>query len=109
MSLLKGPFAKNTFWLNLLDLFKKNVLHQTFKSFNTTFGPRWKGLKIIYQVRQALAIFRNLVALVLGQNCIENLRITKYIEKINFEEVWGQVRSKSLFPETILENIKDKP
>ena len=40
MSLLKGPFAKNTFWLNLLDLFKKNVLHQTFKSFNTTFGPR---------------------------------------------------------------------
>ena len=45
--------------------FKKNLLDQIQKSFNTIFGPQWKDQKSSYQVRQMLALFCNLVALML--------------------------------------------
>ena len=46
-------------------IFLKNVQDQTWKSFNTKFGPERKGRKSSYQVRQILALYCYLVALIL--------------------------------------------
>ena len=43
----------------------KNVLRETWKSFNTKFGPLWKVRGIRYQLRQTLMPFCKLVALIL--------------------------------------------
>ena len=44
----------------------KNALDQSWKSFNTTFGPQWKDKKRSDQVRQISTLFCKLVALILG-------------------------------------------
>ena len=47
-------------------IFLKNVLDQTWKAFNTKFGPQWEDRESSYQIRQILALFCKLVALILG-------------------------------------------
>ena len=39
--------------------FLKIVLDQTWKFFNTKFGPQWTDQESSYQVRQILAFFAN--------------------------------------------------
>ena len=67
MSLSTAPVVKNRYILPVIYfIFLKNVLDKTWKAFNTKFEPQWKDQKSSYQVRQILALFRKLVALILG-------------------------------------------
>ena len=66
MSYLTAPIVKNShIEAKIYFMFLKNVLKQTWKSFNTKFRPQWKR-KTNYQVRQILTLFCNLIALILG-------------------------------------------
>ena len=38
---------------------------------------------------------------------MKDLRVTKIVKEIKFKGVWGQVRSKKLFPETIIHKISE--
>ena len=58
--------GQSYFGWTLLYLSKMYVADQAWKSFNTKFEPQWKDGKSSYQVRQILALFCNLVALILG-------------------------------------------
>ena len=60
-------------------------------------SEQWKDRGSSYQRREIL------VALVLEQNCVKGIRVTKIPKQIKFEEVW--VRSKKLLPETITHKI----
>ena len=68
-------------------IFHKNVLEQTQKSFDTEFRPQWYSS---YEVRQNLALFRSLLALILNWNCVKSFRVTKIIPKIKFERDLGE-------------------
>ena len=59
-------YEQSYFGWNLLYLSKKIIVYLTRKAFNTKFGPQRKDRESIYQVRQTLAIFCILVALILG-------------------------------------------
>ena len=48
-----------------------------------------------------LALFCNLVALSLGSNCVECLRVTKIAKETKFEEVWGNLEEKVFLEVTI--------
>ena len=66
MSLLTAPVLKKSdFLAGIYFIFLKNELEPTWKSADTEFGPQWKEQKSIYQVRQNLALFCNLVGLIL--------------------------------------------
>ena len=55
MSLLAASIVKNSCILTgNYFLFLKIAIDQTWKSFNTKFGPQWKDPKSNYQVRQNL-------------------------------------------------------
>ena len=65
--------------------FKKNILDQTWKAFNTKFGPQWKNRESSYQVRQVLVLFCKLAALILGENCGKALDLQKLSNKLNLK------------------------
>ena len=70
------------FWAGIFFIFLKNVIEQTWKVFNTKFGPQWKDRKSSYQDLKS-------------PNCQAN-------------HIWrglGRVRGKILFAETILAKI----
>ena len=61
-----------------------------------------KRLKLsIYYVRQNFALFRKLVALTLGYNCVKGLRATKIVKQIGLKRLGG----KKLFPDKIMDKI----
>ena len=78
-------------------VFLKNILKQAWNSFNTKFRPQWKYRKSSYQVKQISALFCNLIVLILGQNSVNNLRVTKIVKEFTFEEVRGKIESKKVF------------
>ena len=78
-------------------IFPKRYPDQTWKFFKTEFGPQQKDRKISYQVRQNLALFFILVALILGWNCVKCLLVTKIVQKINFTEVWRRMEERHCF------------
>ena len=45
--------------------------------------------------RQILALFCNLVALILGLKWVKGLRVTKIVKEIKFEGVWGELEAKN--------------
>ena len=49
------------------------------------------------QARQILGLFCVLIALILGQNCVKGLRVTKTFKEIQFEEVRDQLEAKKCF------------
>ena len=67
-------------------IFLENVLDQTWRSLKTDFGPQQKYWKRSYQVRQNLALFCNLVALILGWYCVNSLMVAKFIREIGLKE-----------------------
>ena len=77
--------------------FQKKFLKQTWKSFSTKFRHQWKGRKSSYKVKQILKTFYNLIALILSQNCLKGLRVTKIVQEIKFEEVSGELEAKACF------------
>ena len=67
MSLLNAKFLKTChIYARIYFAFLKNVLKQTSNYFNTKFGTQSKDRKSSYQVREILAIFSNIIALILG-------------------------------------------
>ena len=93
------------FLAEIYFIFLESVAHQTSEAFNTKFGPQWKDRKTSSKVKQIFAPFCKLVALILDQNCIKVLRVSKCVKQIIFERVWWRVRSKILFEETILAKL----
>ena len=69
-------------------------MEQPWKYFDTKFGPQWKDQKSIYQVRQNVALFCNLVALILGSNCVKVLIVNKCVQKIKFQRAWSKLEEK---------------
>ena len=66
-------------------------------SFVTEFGSQQKDRLSGYQVRQNLALFRNLVALILNWNCVKSLIVPKIVQKNKFEEDWGELEARNCF------------
>ena len=64
-----------------------------------------KDRKSSYQVRQILAGFCNLIALILSQKCVKGFRVTKIVKEIEFKGVCGELEAKTLFPGTIIHRI----
>ena len=44
---------------------------------------------------QMLALFCNLIALILGQNYVKGLRVIKIVKEIKFKGVWGKLEAKN--------------
>ena len=89
--------AEKKNWKNIKKISKycdQDCLQNFFwKSFNTKLGHQWKDWISNYLVQQIFKLFWNLVALILGWNCVT--RVTKIVKR-----VWsglGQVRSQKLF------------
>ena len=98
MSLLTALIGENSHILGgIYFIFLKNRRRPTWKAFNTKFGPQWKDRESSYQVRQILAFFCKLVALILDWNCLKGLTVTKIVKQIKFEGVWGELEAKSCF------------
>ena len=73
----------------------KKVLDQTWKSFNIKFGFQEKDWQSTCQVRQILKLFWKLVDLILAQNSVKGLTVTKIVKQIKLEEVWGELETKN--------------
>ena len=98
MSLLKMKFVKNShIWGKIYFFFIKNVLKQTRNSFNTKFQAQWKARRSSYQLKQILAVFCNLIPLILGQSSVEVLGVTEIVKEIKFEGVLVKLESKKRF------------
>ena len=65
-------------------------LEQTWKGLNIKFVPHSRDRKSSFHVRQIVALFRKLVALILSQNCVKGLRVPKTFTEINLKGVWGK-------------------
>ena len=105
MSLLEIKFVKNSHILGKIYLiFLKNVLKislvklkQTRNSFNTKFQAQWKACSSSYQLKQILAVFCDLIPLILGQSSVEVLGVTEIVKEIKFEGVLDKLKSKKIF------------
>ena len=93
MSLLETKFVKNSHILGKIYLiFLKNVLKQTRNSFNTKFQAQWKACSSSYQLKQILAVFLDLISLILCQSSVEVLGVTEIVKEIKFEGVLGKLK-----------------
>ena len=60
MSLLTTLIVKNShIFAGIYFIFQKNVLDQTWNTFDTKIEYQWKDRETSYQVRQILALFSN--------------------------------------------------
>ena len=67
MFLLRTNFVENSrSYARIFFIFLKTVLNQILIAFNTKFWRQWEDQKRSYEVREAFAIFSNLIALTLG-------------------------------------------
>ena len=98
MTLLKTKFIKNSHISSkIYFFFLKNVLKQTRNSFNTKIQAQWKACSSNYQLKQILAVFCNLIPLILGQSSVEVLGVTEIVKKIKFEGILDKWKSRKLF------------
>ena len=98
MSLLKTKFVKNShIWGKIYLTFLKNELKQTRNSFNTKFQAQWKACSSSYQLKQILAVFFELIPLILGQSSVEILGVIEIVKEIKFERVLDKLKSKKMF------------
>ena len=98
MSLLETKFVKNSHILGKIYLiFLKNVLKKTRNSFNTKFQAQWKACSSSYQLKQILAVFFDLISLILGQSSVEVLGVNEIVKEIKFEGVLDKLKSKKIF------------
>ena len=93
MSLLATKFVKNShIWGKIYFIFLKNVLKQTRNSFNTKFQAQWKACSSSYQLKQILAVFCDLIPLILGRSSVEVLGVTEIVKEIKFEGVLDKLK-----------------
>ena len=98
MFLLTTKFVKNSdVPATILFLFIKIVLNQTWNCFIIKSQPQWKVRKSSYQVREILGVFFHLIALILRKTRFKDLKVTKNVKEIRFEEAWGKIESKKSF------------
>ena len=98
MSLLPTKFIKNShIWGKIYFIFLKNVLKQTRNSFNTKFQAQWKACSRGYHLKQILAVYCDLIPLILGQSSVEVLGVTGIVKEIKFEGVLDKLKSKKIF------------
>ena len=90
-------WKQSFFWLKFTLSFKKHVLNQTSKAFNTKFGPQWKDCKSNYQVKQTLSLLCIFVTVILDENYVKGLSVTKIVKQIKFEGDWGKLEAKYFF------------
>ena len=67
------------------------------KRFQYQFRPQGKYWEGSYQLREILALFCKLVALILGYNCVEDHRFRKIVKQIKFEGGWGELEARNSF------------
>ena len=97
LSLSTTPIVDNShISAKIYFFFLGSLLKQTWKSFNTKFRPHWKEQKISYKGRQILALFFNLIILLLHPNCVKCLRVTKIVKEIKSGRVWGELQKKKI-------------
>ena len=84
-------------WHIIYFFFLENILKQTWNCFNTKFQPQGKDWKSSYQIKEVLALFCLSIALMVGYNCVKELRVTKIVKEIKFERIWGWTRIKKCF------------
>ena len=97
MSLLPTKFVKNShIWGKIYFISLKNVLKQTRNSFNTKFQDQWKACSSSYQLKQILAVYCDLIPLILGQSSVEVLGVTQIVKEIKFEGVLDKLKSKKM-------------
>ena len=73
------------------------MLKQTWNSFNTRFQAQWKACSSSYQLKQILAVFCDLIPLILGQSSVEVLGVTEMVKKVKFEGVLEKLELKKSF------------
>ena len=93
------------FWLEFTLSFYEIVQDETGKVVNTKFGSQWKNSESIYQARQILAYFCKLGALMLRENYLKGLRVTKIVKQLKFQGSLRWVKNKKLFAEIIILKI----
>ena len=75
-------FVKNSnISATIFFIFLKNLLKQTWNSFDTKFQLQGKDLRSNYQVKENFRNFCQLVIIVLGQNNVKGLKFTKCLKK----------------------------
>ena len=98
MSLLPTKFVKNShMWGKIYFIFLKNVLKQNRNSVNTKFQDQCKDCSTSYQLKQILALFCNLIPLILCQRCVEVLGVAEIVKEIKFEAVLDKLQSNKRF------------
>ena len=53
----------------------------------------------------SFCLFCNLIALTLGSNSVESLRLTKTVKEIKFKGVWDELGSRKVSRDNQLQNI----
>ena len=81
------------------------MLKQTWHSFNTKFQTQWKDRESSYHVTIIVGLFCHSIALILGWNSVEDLRVTKNVKEIKVEGVWGELQSKKVSRDNDSQNI----
>ena len=75
-------FVKNSnISATIFFIFLKNLLKQTWNSFDTKFKLQGKDLRSNYQVKENFRNFCHLIIIVLGQNNVIGLKVTKGLKK----------------------------
>ena len=98
MYLLPTKFVKNSHILaKIYFTFLKNDLKQTPNSFNKKFQAHWKACSSSYKLKQILAVFWDLIPLILGQSSVEVLGYTEIVKEIKVEGVRDKLESKKRF------------
>ena len=54
-----------------------------------------------------LGLLCNLIALILYYNCVKGLRVTKIVNEIKFERVWGSLKQEIVSRDKDLQNTRD--
>ena len=91
-SLLTAPLVKNSYiWLEFTLKSQTKIESLSIPKLDLTEKDR----KTSFQVQQVSAPFCKVVALILGQNCLKGLRVTKIMKQVKFEGVWGQSEAKN--------------
>ena len=96
MSLSIAKFVTNShIYPEIYVIFLKNVLKQTWNSFNTKFRLWWKDGKSSYQSTQLLGLLWSLIDLTLDEDSVKGLRVTKIVKEKKL--VWGELKSRRDF------------
>ena len=88
-------------------IFLKNVLKQTWNSFNAKFQPQWKDSEKQFPSIANFSNFLELNCSNVGLQQCESLSVTKIVKKKKIEGIWGKLDSKKVSRNNNSQNIWD--